>query len=310
MMGIIGIAISAFNVLVYPGLAFLAAFGMLYFGMLRKLAARMQGRIGPPVWQPLLDVLKLFGKQSIVPEQAKTGFMLWPIVALAAVFAAGVLTPVAGITGIEVAGGFIVLVYFLSMAALAIYLAGFSSANPYGTVGSMRGIMQMLGYEFPFIASLAVPIVWLHTLSPAAVNGYQLASGLPWLGMVFPFAAFAYFLSVLAKVELPPFHVPDAHQEIVSGYATEYSGFPLAALEMARMVKLFVLASLGIAVFLGGSAAGPVGFIIFIIKSLAVLFMLTLARVLLARVRIDHVVRICWIAGAIALIDLVRVMVV
>ena len=104
---------QAVNILVYPGLVFIVIFSMLYFGMLRKLAARMQSRIGPPIWQPVLDTLKLFGKESIIPEQAKAGFRLWPVVALAAILVAGTLTPIAGIAGLEVAGGFIVLIYFL-----------------------------------------------------------------------------------------------------------------------------------------------------------------------------------------------------
>jgi NADH-quinone oxidoreductase subunit H len=309
---IIDILVQIFYILIYPGLLFLLVFGMLYFGILRKLTARMQNRIGPPIWQPILDTIKLFGKESIQPEQAKTGFTLWPIIALASVLVAGVLTPIAGIVGLEVAGGFIVLIYFLLFGALAIYLAGFSSSNPFATVGSMRGVIQMIGYEFPFIVSLVVPILVANTLSPLAVNAFQLSAGsgtgLPWIGMVFPLAALAYFVSVLAKTELPPFHVPDAHTELVSGYSTEYSGFRLAIIELTRMVKVFVLVALGVAVFLGGAAPGLVGFGIFLIKSLAVLGALALLRVLFARIRIDHVVRLCWIIGLIGLIDLVRVL--
>jgi len=308
--------VQAFNIIVYPGLLFLIIFSMLYYGLLRKLAARMQSRIGPPIWQPLLDTIKLFGKESVEPEQAKAGFTLWPIVALASVLVAGLLTPIAGGAGIEVAGGFIVLIYFLLFGALAIYLAGFSSSNPFATVGAMRGVIQMIGYEFPFIVSLVVPMVFLRTLSPLAVNAYQLQAqaspailpGLPWIGLAFPLAALAYFVSLMAKTELPPFHVPDAHQELVTGYSTEYSGFRLAMLDLARMLKLFVLIALGVAVFLGGTGTGFVGFGVFIIKSLAVLVVLALLRVLFARIRIDHVVKVCWIVGLAGLIDLVRVL--
>jgi len=265
--------IQVFSILIYPGLLFIVVFSMLYFGMLRKLAARMQNRIGPPIWQPMLDTIKLFGKESIQPEQAKPGFTLWPIIALASVLVAGLLTPIAGLAGLEVAGGFIVLIYFLMFGGLAIYLAGFSSSNPFATVGSMRGVLQMVGYEFPFIVSLVVPMLLARTLSPLAVNAYQLSAGsgtgLPWIGMLFPLACLAYFVSVLAKAELPPFHVPDAHQELVTGYSTEYSGFRLAIIELARMVKVFVLIALGVAVFLGGAAPGLLGFGIFIFKSLS-----------------------------------------
>jgi NADH-quinone oxidoreductase subunit H len=303
------ILIQIIYILIFPGLLFLVVFGMIYFGLLRKLAARMQNRIGPPVLQPFFDTIKLFGKESIEPEQAKAGFTLWPIVALSSILVAGLLTPIAGIAGLEVAGGLIVLIYFLLFGALAIYLAGFSSSNPFGVVGAMRGVIQMIGYEFPFIVSLIVPILFVGSLSPLAINMFQVQSSV-WLGAAFPLAALAYFVSVLAKTELPPFHIPDAHQELVTGYSTEYSGFRLAILELARMVKVFVLIALGVAIFLGGSAPGLLGFGIFIIKSLAVLAVLTLLRVLFARIRIDHVVKFCWIIGLIGLVDLARVLVV
>ena len=70
--------------LLYPGLAFILIMAFLYSGLMRKLAARMQNRMGPPVWQPLLDFLKLLGKEDIVPEQARAGFTLWPMASAAA----------------------------------------------------------------------------------------------------------------------------------------------------------------------------------------------------------------------------------
>jgi NADH-quinone oxidoreductase subunit H len=140
-------------------------------------------------------------------------------------------------------------------------------------------------------------------LSPFLINTFQIHYG--WLGLTFPFAALAYFIAVLAKVEVPPFHTPGAHQEIVSGYSTEYTGTRLAMLELAHIIKLFVLISLGIALFFGGSA----DIIVFIVKSLVFLFIITLARVLVARFRIDQVLRFTWFFGFVALIDLIRVMV-
>jgi NADH-quinone oxidoreductase subunit H len=298
---IVGIAL-------YPGIVFMLFFSLIYSGILRKLAAHMQSRIGPPIWQPILDIIKLFGKEGIVPEQAKPGFTLWPVVALVSVVVAGLFIPVAGLVSLQLPGGFIILIYFLVFGSLSIYLSGLSSSNPFAVVGSIRGIIQMFAYEFPFIVSLIVPMIFLNTLSPLVVNAYQLQG--TWLGAVFPFAAAAFLVSVLAKIELPPFHIPDAHQEIVAGYSTEFTGKRLAMLELARMVKMFVLLALGVAIFFGGSGPGPGGFAIFIVKTLVLLFVLTILRVLLARLRIDQSLRFCWILGFIALIDLVRVMII
>ncbi len=293
---------GAVAVLVYPGFVFLVLASMIYYGILRKLAARMQNRIGPPIWQPVLDFIKLVGKEDMIPEQAKPGFTLWPFMAVTSVIIAGLLTPVAGIVPLSFTGDIIILIYFLAFGSLAIYLAGFSSSNPFGVVGSTRGLVQMIGYEFPFIVSVLVPVISAGMLSPFLINTYQVHYG--WIGLSFPFAAIAYFIAILAKVEIPPFHAPGAHQEIVSGYSTEYTGTRLAMMELAHMIKLFVLISLGIALFFGG--AGDIA--MFLVKSLVLLFIITLARVLVARFRIDQILKFTWFFGFVALIDIVRVM--
>ncbi len=290
-----------FEILIYPGFVFLVLASMIYYGILRKVAARMQSRIGPPVWQPILDFIKLVGKEDLNPEQAKAGFTLWPFIAITSVLIAGLLTPIAGIVPLSFTGDIVVLIYFLAFGSLAVYLSGFSSSNPYGVVGSMRGLIQMIGYEFPFIVSILVPVVAAGMLSPFLINTLQVHYG--WFGFTFPFAAIAYFVSILAKVEVPPFHTPGAHQEIVSGYSTEYTGTRLAMIELAHMIKLFVLISLGIALFFGGSA----DILMFIVKSLVLLFIITLARVLVARFRIDQILKFTWFFGFVALIDLIRV---
>lgn len=292
---------EAVVIFVYPGFLFLVLASMIYYGVFRKLAARMQSRIGPPVWQPLLDFIKLVGKEDLNPEQAKAGFTLWPFISITAVLIAGLLTPIAGIVPLSFTGDMVVLVYFLALGSLAVYLSGFSSSNPFGVVGSMRGLIQMIGYEFPFITSIIVPVVATGMLSPFLINMFQMHYG--WFGFAFPFAAMAYFVSLLAKVEVPPFHSPGAHQEIVAGYATEYTGTRLALIELAHMIKLFVLISLGIALFFGGSG----DIVTFLFKSLVILFLVTLSRALMARFRIDQILKFTWFFGFVALIDLIRV---
>lgn len=294
---------EALAIIIYPGFLFIVLASMIYYGVFRKLAARMQSRIGPPIWQPLLDFIKLVGKEDLNPEQAKAGFTLWPFIAITSVLIAGLLTPIAGVVPLSFTGDIVVLVYFLAFGSLAVYLSGFSSANPFGVVGSMRGLIQMIGYEFPFIVSIIVPVIATGMLSPFLINTYQVHYG--WFGFAYPFAAAAYFIAILAKVEIPPFHSPGAHQEIVSGYSTEYTGTRLAMIELSHMVKLFVVISLGVALFFGGSA----DIVTFVLKSLGLLFIVTLFRALTARFRIDQILKFTWFFGFIALIDLIRVMV-
>ncbi len=296
------IAQTLFNAFVYPGLAFVITLSLIYFGIVRKLNARMQNRIGPPLWQPFLDLLKLLHKEDITPEQAKIGYTFWPFIAMVSIITAALLTPIGGIVPLG-NSDVIILIYFMIFGSLALYLSGFSSANPFSVVGAVRGIVQMIGYELPFVVSIIISIFASgNRLSPLAINNYQVAGN--WIGLLFPFASIAYFISLLAKVEMPPFHSPDAHQEIVAGYYTEYTGTRLAMIHTTHMVKLFALISIGIAFFFGGAA----DMFTFLWKSLVILFFVVLSKATMARFRIDYVLRFCWIFGFLALFDLARVL--
>jgi NADH-quinone oxidoreductase subunit H len=292
-----------FSIIIYPGIIFILFFSLLYSGILRKLAARMQNRIGPPVWQPVFDLIKLLGKENIKPEQAKVGFTMWPIVTVASVLMAGLLTPIAGEAALSTSGGLILLLYFFVFSSVAVLLSGLASANPFGVVGAIRELVQLVSYEFPFIVSLLVPAFFFRTLSPMIVNSGQLATG-P-LIFLYPLAGIAFFTSALAKCELPPFHIPNAHQEIVSGYSAEYTGVRLAFIELAYIIEMFVLLSLGIAFYLGGSF----GFWDFLLKSMLLLILFTTIRVVFARLRIDQALKFYWLLGLLALIDLLRALV-
>ena len=287
--------------LFYPGILFMLVFSFLYSGILRKVAARMQNRIGPPIWQPLLDFLKILGKEDIVPEQAKPGYTLFPFVSVASVIVAGLMIPIGPLVSLPFESNVLIIFYFLAMSSVSLYLSGYASANPFAIIGSARKITQSVGYEFPFLVSLLVPALFVGSFNPLTISSFQ-TSG-TWIALSFPFAFIAFLVALLAKTETPPFHVPGAHQEIVAGYYTEYTGTRLAFIELAHYIKLFVLIALGVALFMG-----PVtGIFVFIIKSLGLLFIAILARTVFARLRIDHVLRLAWIFGAISLIDLVRV---
>jgi NADH-quinone oxidoreductase subunit H len=286
--------------LFYPGVAFVVLMSFLYSGILRKVAARMQNRIGPPVWQPILDFLKLLGKEDIIPEQAKPGYSLWPFVALGAALMAALMIPVGGLSALSIGTNLIIIFYFLAMSSVALYLSGFASSNPFSTIGAVRKITQAVGYEFPFIVSLAVPALLAGTLDPLGISSFQ--AGGTWIAFSYPLAFMGFLVALLAKTETPPFHVPGAHQEIVAGYYTEYTGTRLAFIELTHFVKLFALTSLGVALYLGPSP----DIFSFLIKSMGLLFLAILARTVFARLRIDHVFRLAWLFGAIALVDLVR----
>ena len=144
------------------GLAFFGiVFGLLYKGIDRKLSAHMQGRIGPPIRQPFRDVVKLFTKENIVPENAISWiFNLAPLLGLVAVISILLYLPIGGFIPLFSASGDLILIlYLLIIPSLAMVIGGFSSGSPYATVGAQREMATMIAYEFP-LAIIIVTIAW------------------------------------------------------------------------------------------------------------------------------------------------------
>ncbi|NOQ55891.1 MAG: hypothetical protein GQ477_03750 [Nanohaloarchaea archaeon] len=284
-----------FELLVYPGIIFIILTAVLYSGIMRKIAARMQNRIGPPIYQVFYDIIKLTGKENIRPKQAKPGFTLFPAIALASALIAGILIPVYAPI-ISFTGDYIAIIYFLLFSSVAVFMSGYASSNNLAVTGAIRGIVLIFAYELSFIISIIVPIL---AFSLTSIQSFD-----TWLIAYYPLAALSMFIAMLAKVEIPPFHIPNAHQELVGGYSVEFTGRRLALIELTTIVKTFVLILLMVTLYLGGAQ----NIFILTIKSLAVLFALTLSRVLFARLRIEQALRFYWIFALIAAIDLIRVL--
>jgi NADH-quinone oxidoreductase subunit H len=284
--------IEIFQLLVFPGLFLAALIGLLYEGILRKLSAHMHNRVGPPIWQPVLDFLKLMLKEGIKPDRATILFTLVPILAFSSIITVVFLIPIAGLQLMAFPGNLIVAIYLLILSSLLYALAGWASSSPFGSVGSIREITQLFAYEFPLIVSL---------LTIGVLTSFTIT---PFLAWQFPFTIFAFLCSIQGKLSLPPFHIPEAEQEIVAGPLTEYSGPRLGLFYLARAIRLFVLVSLGSVFLFGGG-----DLLLFFIKSLGLLLVIAFIRTVFARIRIDQALRLYWfIIGPLAIIDFVRVL--
>ncbi|MCK5458908.1 MAG: NADH-quinone oxidoreductase subunit H, partial [Thermoplasmatales archaeon] len=136
-------------------------FGLLYKGIDRKIAAHMQGRIGPPIRQPFRDIVKLFTKENIVPENAIPWiFNLVPLVGLVATISILLYLPLGGFSPLLSQNGDLILIlYLLIIPSLAMVVGGFSSGSPYAVVGAQREMATMIAYEFP----LAIIIISIAT---------------------------------------------------------------------------------------------------------------------------------------------------
>ena len=160
--------------LTIAGAVLVGIFGIIVafflLGVDRIVTARMQARIGPPLTQPFTDMRKLFIKENVVPANAIPWlFNLAPVVALASAITILLYIPVGGFPPVLSGGGDLILVmYLLTLPALALVAGGFSSGSPYATVGAQREMVTMIAYEFP-LAVVIIAIAWKLAMSGIAL---------------------------------------------------------------------------------------------------------------------------------------------
>ena len=277
--------------LVYPGLLFLFVYGTFCEWFDRKVYARLQNRMGPThtgrwgLLQPVADFFKLMAKEDIVPDAAdKPLFTLLPIVGLAVVATAGLLMPLwnpfpeaAGLISFQ--GDIIVLLYLLSLPTLIAFLAGWSSTNIFSQIGGTRVLTMLFGYEVPLFMAVLSPAILANSWRIAEIGAFYRARPLLLLPNVIGFVV--ALICVQAKLERTPFDIPHAETEIVGGTFTEYSGKKLAFFRLMTDIELVVSSGLIAAIFLGGFGGSPIlAFLQFVVKTLAVIFLLSLIRAL------------------------------
>lgn len=143
--------------LVFPGGVFALALGLALKGADRRFAARLQGRVGPPLAQPFFDIVKLGFKRTMAPDVACAPvFFGAPLVGAASMLLAMTLVPIAGVYAPGPIGGdLLVLIYLLAVPGVALMIAGSSSGSPYGAIGFSREMAMMLAYEGPIVLIVA-----------------------------------------------------------------------------------------------------------------------------------------------------------
>ena len=289
-------AISLFYILIFPGVMFLMLTGLAMEFVDRKLYARLQNRIGPPWFQPLADFIKLAAKESLVPDEANAKmFRTMPIFAFTAAATAIFYIPMWGHRALfSFSGDLIVVIYLLTIPTLTFFLGGWYSASLYSMIGAVRCLTQLFAYEVPLFMAILSPALLAGTwsLSEMALFYHQHP-----LYALFNLLGFAVaIVALLGKLEKVPFDIPDAETEIVGGTFTEYSGRLLAMFRIAIDIEMVVGASLLAAVFMpfGLGLHPALGFVLYLIKIVAVIAVLSLARTIFARLRIEQMMEFCW----------------
>ncbi len=284
--------ITILQYLIFPGLLFSAVIGLLACWFDRKVSARLQWRVGPPWYQNFVDIIKLSGKEIICPEGAKTTFLLAPFLGLLSL---GLVSTILGQNIIYPGKGFlgdlIVVIYLMTMPAIAMIIGASASANPFASVGASREMKLVLAYELPFILSVITVILKSgRSIQLGDILNHQFSSGSNIISFSGAIAFIVALFCVQAKLGLAPFDISEAEQEIMAGTLIEYSGFPLAVFKLTKAVLLYTLPIFLIILFWGKDLSP-----LFLIgKFVAILVIIILIKNTNPRVRIDQAVRFFW----------------
>jgi NADH-quinone oxidoreductase subunit H len=291
---------AIFYLLVFPGLLFTAVLGLLVGWVDRKVSARFQYRVGPPLLQNFNDVFKLLGKETIIVRDG----LRWLFTA-APLAAFGMLTLVSAIVGTALfygkgfGGDLIVVMYLLMVSSVMVFLGGTSTGNVFSSLGGGREIKLLLADELAFILVAVVPVVKAgYSLRLDEILSVQAGEG-PFIGSVSGVIAFLIgLLSIQAKMTLPPFHIPEAETEVVEGPLMEYSGPLLAFWKLNHFMMYVVLPFLLVLLFFGGFRLEGLGILWAVLKYLLIVVLMIIIKNTNPRVRIDAAVRFFWKVAA------------
>ncbi len=280
----------------------------------RKLVGRFHIRYGPNrAWkfglgQPIADALKMVFKEEIIPGHVdKLVFVLGPVLAIVPALAIFAVVPVAPDLmlfgrkiSMAVADVNIGLLYAVAVAGLGTYgiiLGGWASNNKWSMLGAMRTSAQMLSYELPMGFILVSILLMTRSLDLVELVNkplpwyYQV-----WVLLIFPF----FFITMLAETNRSPFDLPEAENELVGGYQTEYGGIKFALYYMAEYLHMISASAVAVTLFFGGwrgpgvAALPALGLVYFALKVLAMIFLFVWVRASLPRIRYDKLLAFCW----------------
>ena len=307
-----------FNVLV------LASAFMVW--MERKVCAYIQDREGPNrvgiegALQPFADVIKLLFKEDLKPAAADTFiFLIAPVISTATAFAAFSVVPFGTQTTLfglldeplllqvsDVNVAVLVIFAVTSMGIYGIVLAGWSSNSKYSLLGGLRSSAQMISYELCYGMALASVLLVANSLSLKDVVEAQAGAwhlfGIPiaprWFVFVQPVGFFIFMTAGIAETNRAPFDFPEAEQELVAGYHTEYSSMTFAMFFLAEYVNMVTVSAVATNLFLGGWFLPPLpvwlGFVWWFAKLSVLLFFYLWIRWTLPRYRYDQLMQFGW----------------
>ena len=263
----------------------------------RKVTARVQYRVGPPLLQPFIDIVKLLGKETLIPKGvSKAAFLSAPVIGIASVMA---VSTILWVNNIDHAKGFvgdiIVVLYLLTIPSMSIIMGAFASRNPLASIGGSREMKLILSYELPFVIVMMVPVIQSGlSLRFGSILQYQAHSGVIAASYSGALALIVAIMCIQAKLALVPFDMAEAETELAGGALIEYSGVALAIYKLMKNMLLFVLPFLLIILFMGGMRYDGIHLVYGVLKYIGLVALITVIRNTNPRVRIDQAIRFFW----------------
>nr|MBF6590371.1 NADH-quinone oxidoreductase subunit NuoH [Ktedonobacterales bacterium] len=286
----------------------------------RRVIARFQSRVGPNragpmgLMQPLADAIKMAFKEQLTPARAFRGvFLMAPAISIFVALSAFAVVPLGspttwGTSPLARAWAPFVgdinvgVLYILSISSLAVYgivLGGWSSGSHYSLLGALRSAAQMVSYEVSIGLALAGVLMFSGTLSMVGIVQAQVSQGI-WFILAQPLGFLLYGIAATAEVNRAPFDLPEAEQELVAGYLTEFSGLRWSLFQMAEYTNMITASSVAATLLLGGWTLGSldgllgIPFVWYFVKVAIFLFIFIWLRSTLPRIRYDQLMRFGW----------------
>ena len=293
----------------------------------RKISAAAQQRIGPEyagalgILQPMADGLKLLVKEDVIPAKADSLlFTLGPVLVLVPVILSWLIVPFGQNLLISNVGvGIFLWISLSSIQPIGLLMSGYASNNKYSLLGGLRAAAQSISYEIPLALSVLAVVMMSNSLSTVDIVQQQTGVGLlSWNIWRQPVGFLIFWICVLAECERLPFDLPEAEEELVAGYQTEYAGMKFALFYLGSYINLVLSALLVSVRYLGGWGfpipvewltsllgqspdapliqilMGSVGIVMTVLKAYLLVFLAVLLRWTTPRVRIDQLLDLGW----------------
>ncbi|NJE42302.1 respiratory chain complex I subunit 1 family protein [Thermococcus sp. GR6] len=290
------VALKALFLLIYATFV-----GFMFMGIIRKVSARIHRRVGPPLYQPILDTIKLLSKKTNITHGLIYDFGI--IYALGATVMALFFIPIGSVSILRAYGDLILITFLLEIPMLGIMFAAMSSGNPWAGLGAQRALLTLLAIQIPLGFAIVALAEYYGTFSTYQIVMAQQVSGWSIIHIPLLLAAIAYDIVLQAMFGKEPFDIMIAPGEISLGPMVEFGGKHMGILQIQHAIALFAETLFFANIFLGGAVvtvfASPIlntiaSLGILLIKQIAVLMVAIFIGNIFPRFTIDQAAKFYW----------------